>query len=370
MTSSNPLRALQDLGQSLWVDDLRRIWLTDGTLQRWVDEDGITGVTSNPAIFERSISAGGEYREQLAALAARGLAPAQVCETLALQDVCMAADLLAPVHEATGGREGFVSLEVSPLLADDTGQTLHEARRLWRELDRPNVMIKIPATAAGLPAIRELIAEAVNVNVTLIFGLERYAQVVEAFLGGLEARVSRGLGVADVASVASFFISRIDTAIDARLDALATPEGSALRGVAATACAQLAHGEYRRIITSERWDKLQQRGARPQRLLWASTSTKDPAYDELKYVEALIAADTINTVPRHTLDAYRQRGRPQLRLETSDDAPRRQLTALQRLGIDVEAAASTLEREGVRKFVDPYQKLLAAIASRSAASPA
>lgn len=370
MTSPNPLRSLSDLGQSLWVDDLRRIWLSDGTLQRWMDDDGITGVTSNPAILERSISAGGEYRQPLAELAARALAPAQVCETLALQDVRMAADLLAPVHEVSSGRDGFVSLEVSPLLADDTGETLHEARRLWRELDRPNVMIKVPATAAGVPAIRELIAEAVNVNVTLIFGLRRYAQVVDAFLDGLEMRVARGLGVADVSSVASFFISRIDTAIDARLDALATGEARALRGVAATACAQLAHGHYRRTIAGERWGRLQQRGARTQRLLWASTSTKDPAYDELKYVEALIAADTINTVPRQTLDAYRQRGRPQLRLGTSEEAARRQLAALQDLGIDMEATAGTLEREGVRKFVEPYQKLLAAIASRSAASPA
>lgn len=340
VTSPNPLRSLRDLGQSLWVDDLRRMWLTDGTLQRWVDEDGISGVTSNPAIFERSISGGGEYRQQLADLAARGLAPAQVCETLALQDVRIAADLLAPVHAASGGREGFVSLEVSPLLADDTGQTLHEARRLWRELDRPNVMIKIPATAAGVPAIRELIAEAVNVNATLIFGLDRYAQVVEAFLDGLETRVARGLGVADVASVASFFISRIDTAVDARLDALATPQGGALRG------------------------------ARTQRLLWASTSTKDPAYDELKYLEALIAAETISTVPRQTLDAYRQRGRPQLRLGNPEQAAHRQVAALQSLGIDLTATASTLEREGVRKFVEPYEKLLAAIASRSATSPA
>jgi len=364
---SNPLRELHRLGQSLWVDDIRRAWLTDGTLKGWIEADGIAGVTSNPAIFEKSISGAEEYRAAITRLGAQGSSAVQVYEELALEDVRAAAGLFGPLHRATAGRDGFVSLEVSPLLADDTTATLREARRLWQAFDRPNAMIKIPATAAGLPAISELIADGINVNVTLIFGLRRYGEVVAAFLTGLERRNARHLSVENIASVASFFLSRIDTAIDAQLDARATPASRALRGVAATACAKLAYRMYGEWSTSERWQRIQAHGAKTQRLLWASTSTKDPAYDDLKYVEALIGPDTVNTLPPVTLEAYRDHGQPAARLAEDAEQARAQLQARLQLGIDVEAVSVSLEREGVRKFVEPFERLLAAIEGQLAA---
>lgn len=357
----NALLQLRALGQSVWVDDIRRAWLQDGTLKGWIDADGLAGVTSNPAIFEKAILQGKEYGAQIAALAARGLPAVQIYETLAVEDLRAAADLFAPLHRSSGGTDGFVSLEVSPLLADDAAATVHEARRLWSSLDRPNAMIKVPATAAGLPAIRELIAEGINVNVTLIFGLARYGQVVEAFLSGLEARASRHMPLQGIASVASFFISRIDSAVDPRLDALATPDARALRGAAALALAQLAHGEFGKWTSGPRWQRLRDLGAQPQRLLWASTSTKDPAYDELKYVEALIAPHTVDTLPSATLAAYRGRGRPEVRLPADPAVAQRQVDALRGMGINLEEVAAQLEREGVRKFVEPFERLLAAI---------
>lgn len=357
----NPLLQLRAIGQSLWVDDIRRAWLTDGTVRSWIEEDGVAGMTSNPAIFEKAISAGEEYRGAVAALAARGLAPLQVYEELVLEDVRAAADVFAPVHQASGGADGFVSLEVSPLLADDTEGTLAEARRLWRALDRANTMIKVPATAAGLPAIRELIAEGINVNVTLIFGLRRYAEVAGMYVQGLERRVAQGLPVDRIASVASFFISRIDTAVDARLDALGTPQAAALRGGAAIAAARMAWRSFGEWTAAARWRELAARGAKPQRLLWASTSTKDPAYDALLYVEALAGPQTVNTLPRATLDAYRQGGRPEPRLQTGGEEAARCLQELQQLGIDMEEVAVMLERDGVHKFVEPFERLIAAI---------
>lgn len=357
----NPLLQLRAIGQSLWVDDIRRAWLTDGTVRSWIEEDGVAGMTSNPAIFEKAISAGEEYRGAVTALAARGLAPLQVYEELVLEDVRAAADVFAPVHQASDGADGFVSLEVSPLLADDTEGTLAEARRLWRALDRANTMIKVPATAAGLPAIRELIAEGINVNVTLIFGLRRYAEVARMYLQGLERRVAQGLPVDRIASVASFFISRIDTAVDARLDALGTPQAAALRGAAAIAAARMAWRSFGEWTAAARWRELAARGAKPQRLLWASTSTKDPAYDALLYVEALAGPQTVNTLPRATLDAYRQGGRPEPRLQTGGQEAARCLQELQQLGIDMEEVAVMLERDGVHKFVEPFERLIAAI---------
>lgn len=362
----NPLLQLRRLGQSLWVDDIRRVWLADGTVRRWIDDDGIAGITSNPAIFEKSISGGDEYREAVARLAAQGVAAMQVYEALALEDVRAAADLFAPVHRQSSGQDGFVSLEVSPLLADDTSGTVSEARRLWQAFDRPNAMIKVPATAAGLPAIRQLIADGINVNVTLIFGLRRYAEVVEAFLAGLEQRLDRDLPVS-VASVASFFISRIDTEVDARLDALATPAARALRGDVAIASARLAYEMFQHWTAEARWRRLAARGALPQRLLWASTSTKDPAYDALKYVEALAGAQTVNTLPRATLEAYRMRGQPTVRLLDDLDMARSCLRQLHELGIDPEVVATQLEREGVRKFVEPFDRLIAALGGPGAA---
>lgn len=356
----NPLLQLRQLGQSLWVDDIRRVWLADGTVRRWIDEDGIAGITSNPAIFEKAISGGDEYREAIARLARQGVTAMQAYETLALEDVRAAADLFAPLHTQSGGQDGFVSLEVSPLLADDTQGTVREARRLWQAFDRPNAMIKVPATAAGLPAIRQLIAEGINVNITLIFGLPRYEAVVDAFLAGLEQRRDSGLSV-QVASVASFFISRIDTAVDARLDALATPEAQALRGTVAIASARQAYRLYKAWTGSARWQRIAAHGASPQRLLWASTSTKDPAYDELKYVETLAGPQTVNTLPPATIAAYRKRGRPAPLLESDADASQSSLRRLHEMGIDAGEISTQLEREGVRKFVEPFDRLLAAL---------
>lgn len=368
VTSMNPLRQLQALGQSIWVDDIRRAWLADGTIRRWIEDDGIAGITSNPAIFEKSISQGEEYQASVAQLAAGGAAPAQICEALALEDVRAAADLFAPVHRATGGRDGFVSLEVAPTLADDTTGSLREARRLWQAFARPNAMIKVPATRAGLPVISALLAEGINVNVTLIFGLRRYAEVVEATLAGLEQRVAAGQPVAGIASVASFFISRIDTAVDARLDALGIAEARALRGTAAVASARLARHMFQEWTASARWQALQGRGAVAQRLLWASTSTKDPAYPALKYVEALVGPHTVNTLPRATLDAYREHGKPVLRLDADPASSREVLQSLQALGIELEEVAAVLEREGVQKFVDAFEALQAAV-RRQVAGP-
>lgn len=366
----NPLRELQDLGQSIWLDDIRRIWLTDGTLLRRIRDDGVTGVTANPAIFAQAIRGGTEYEAVIRRLAGEGMPALAIYEALALADVQGAADALAEVFATTGGRDGFVSLEVSPRLADDTEGTLREARRLWAALDRPNVLIKVPATPAGLPAIRALLAAGINVNVTLLFDLPRYREVVEAFLAGLEVRAEGGLPLARVASVASFFLSRIDTEVDARLDLLASDDARALRGQAAIASARLAYEVYREWSGSPRWRRLADRGARPQRLLWASTSTKDPAYPDTRYVEALIGPETIATLPGATLDAYRDHGRPALRLGEEPAAARALPQALSRLGIDLDAVGRKLERDGVRKFLEPFDALEVYLATRRAESAA
>lgn len=366
----NPLRALSRLGQSVWLDDLRRAWLEDGTLTRLIQQDGLAGVTSNPAIFARSMATGEEYRAEIGRLASKGLSAGAIYQALALHDVQAAADLFHPVFEARGGGDGFVSLEVSPHLADDTQATVREARRLWCAFGRPNAMIKVPATRAGLPAIRTLIAEGVNVNVTLLFGLARYREVVDAFLSGLEQRARADQPLEQAASVASFFLSRIDTLVDARLDALGTSAAQALRGRAAIASARLAYAWYGEWTAGERWQQLASRGARAQRLLWASTSTKSPAYPDTCYVEALIGPHTVNTMPHATLDAYRDHGQPALRLSDNLDDARATLRALQDLGIDPEAIGSQLEREGVQKFIEPFDQLHVALAGRVRASGA
>jgi transaldolase len=352
----NPLQDLHRLGQSVWLDDIRRRWIRDGTLARWIAEDGLAGVTSNPAIFEKAINAGDEYDAEIRTLANGGHSAGQIYERLILDDVRAAADLFKPVYEAACA-DGFVSLEVSPHLADDTVATVVEARRLWRTFGRPNAMIKVPGTTAGVPAIRQLLTEGINVNVTLLFGLARYREVVDAFLEGLEQRRAAGGSVAHVSSVASFFLSRIDSLVDARLDRLARPDAHHLRGSAAIAYARLAYSHYREWSASERWRRLSASGARPQRLLWASTSTKDPAYADTKYVEALVGPGTVTTLPLATLEAYRDHGHPAIRLEQDIDVARSTVQGLRDLGIDLEAASQQLEREGVQKFIEPFDKL-------------
>lgn len=363
----NPLRKLAQLGQSVYLDEIGRGMLRTGDLARLIEEDGLHGVTSNPAIFEKAIARTNDYDGAIADLAAGGLDVVQIYETLAIEDVQAAADLFAERYRASDGRHGFVSLEVAPDLADDAAGTVAEARRLWERLDRPNVFIKVPGTEAGLAAIERLTGEGINLNVTLLFGLRRYVDVAEAYLRGLEARAERGEPLHAIASVASFFLSRIDVAIDPELDLLAAAGGpratqaEALRGTAAIASAKGAWQRYVEAFGGERFARLEALGARPQWLLWASTGTKDPAYPATMYVEPLIGADTVTTLPRETLDAYRAKGEPASRLEEGLDAAAAQLDALAELGIDLDTVTATLEREGVAKFVAPFGALMNAL---------
>lgn len=360
----NPLLELKALGQSVWLDDLRRGWLEDGTLKRLIREDGLDGMTSNPAIFAKAMIDGEDYDESIDALEARNAGAPEIYEALALQDVGRAADVFRPAYDSSDGLAGLVSIEVSPHLAADTAGTVAEGRRLWQRLERPNVMIKVPGTRAGLPAITELLAAGVNVNVTLLFSVQRYREVVTAFLDGLERRQETGHSLERLASVASFFLSRIDTLVDRRLDELGSDEAGALRGQAAIASARLAYRHYGEWTAGARWRALAGSGARPQRLLWASTSTKDPIYSDVKYVEALVAPDTINTMPRKTLAAYRDHGQPEVRIAHELAAAESLPGNLRELGIDLEDVAATLEEEGVRKFVEPYDALLEYLGDR------
>lgn len=360
--AENPLREIRRLGQSIWLDHIERELIASGRLRRMIEHDGLTGLTSNPAIFEKAMSRPGAYDAAIRARAAIGHDAKALYEVLALEDVQAAADVFAPVYAATRGEDGYVSLEVSPYLAHDTQATVVEARRLWRAFDRPNAMIKVPATRAGLEAIRTLLFEGVNVNVTLLFGLTRYGEIVEAFLDAMEARAASGAPVENVASVASFFLSRIDTLVDAKLAAMGAT--AALRGQAAIAAARLAYRHYRHWTGTERWRRLAETGVRPQRLLWASTSTKSAAYSDIKYVEALIGPQTVNTLPIETLDAYRDHGRPALRLEENLEQAEDVLDALREIGWPLDEIAVQLEQDGVRKFSEPFDRLLAALDRR------
>jgi transaldolase len=359
--TTNPLRRLRELGQSAWLDYIDRNLIENGGLDSLIREDGLAGVTSNPAIFEKAITGGREYETPLRALARRGLDNAAVLETLMLEDVGRAADLLRPVYDQTHGADGFVSIEVSPHLARDAAATIAEAKRLWSALARPNIMIKVPATQEGLPAIRGLIASGVNVNVTLLFSVLRYRKVAAAFHAGLEDRARAGAPIRPVASVASFFLSRIDTFVDRHLDRIDREDARELRGQAAIASARLAYQAWKQFTATPEWHALAGQGARTQRLLWASTSTKDPDYDDLKYVEPLVGPATVNTLTPETLDAYRDHGNPRVRIEDELPDARAVPAMLAALGIDLEPVARDLEEEGIRKFVEPYEKTLAAI---------
>lgn len=356
----NPLKRLQEHGQSVYLDEIRRSWLEDGTLQELIDRDGLRGVTSNPAIFNKAIAQSGDYAAAIAALAARGATVEDAYEDLVVEDIGRAADMFRPTYDGSGGRYGFVSLEVSPEVAHDEEATYAEATHLWRRLGRPNVFIKVPATLAGLGAIRRLIADGVNVNVTLLFGLERYERVIDAYLAGLEDRLARGEGLRGVNSVASFFLSRFDVHVDPLLDAMGTPAALALRGRAAIAYAKVAYDVFSRRFSEAdpRWRRLAGAGARVQRLLWASTGTKDPSYPDTKYVEPLIGPETINTMPLETLNAYRDHGDPATRVTEGLDEAKRVIADLRALGIDLEEVATRLEEEGVEKFVTPFRSLL------------
>jgi transaldolase/glucose-6-phosphate isomerase len=369
----NPLTELQRYGQSVWLDYIRRSLITSGELRRLLDEDGLRGVTSNPAIFEKAIAGSADYELQLKELLRRhDLDAKSAYEVLAVHDIQDVADILRPIYESTGRRDGYVSLEVSPDLAHDTPGTLDEARRLWRTVSRDNVMIKVPATAAGIPAIKALIAEGINVNVTLLFSQEAYEAVAEAYLLGLEAVAATGGDVARVESVASFFISRIDSAIDALLEARLkatdnTLEQAQLKGLlgrVAMANAKLTYQRYKELYIGPRWAALARRGARSQRLLWASTSTKNPNFRDVIYVEELIGPDTVDTIPPATYDAFRDHGRPQPSLEDDLEDAQDTMDTLAEVGISMKQVADQLLADGVKIFVDAFAKLLAAVTAR------
>lgn len=361
----NRLRRLEAFGQSLWLDYIERALLANGGLERLIRDDGISGVTSNPAIFEKAMAQHAEYDAAIAEFARRGFDAQKIYEALVIEDVRLAADLLRGVYETSRRRNGYVSLEVSPHLAYDTAATLAEAKRLWNRVGRPNLMIKVPATQAGLPAIRQLIAAGINVNVTLLFGVARYREVAGSYLAGLEDRLANRGSIDHIASVASFFLSRIDTLVDGYLDRDGRAQAQVLRGRTAIACARLAYQEYQGLVGSSRWQVLATRGAHPQRLLWASTSTKDPAYDDVMYVEALIGADTVNTLPPETLAAYRDHGNPALRLEEGMNEARALPGQLAALGLELDKVSDELEHQGVQKFIEPYERLLAVLARRA-----
>jgi transaldolase/glucose-6-phosphate isomerase len=356
------LAALTEAGTSVWLDQIRRGLIEGGELQRLVVEDCLRGVTSNPAIFEKAILGSDEYDEQIAELAGEGLDARQIYEEIAIRDVQMAADVLRPVHDETGGTDGFVSLEVSPELAHETDATLEEARRFWERLDRPNVMIKIPGTPEGLPAIEEAIAAGINVNVTLLFSVAAYEKVIEAFIRGLERRHAAGEPV-DVHSVASFFVSRVDTEVDKRLEDI---DRSDLQGVAAVANARAAYARFRQVFDGERFAELRAAGAPVQRPLWASTGVKNPHYPETKYVDALVAPHTVNTMPMQTLLAAAEKA--EISGATADLDPSEDLAGLADAGIDLEDVTDKLLRDGITAFVTPFEKLIAGVeSSREAA---
>jgi len=361
---TNPLIALSDMGQSIWLDYIDRKILQDDTIEELIETDRVAGLTSNPAIFEKAIAQGGVYSDAIKRLQSSGASVEDMYDELVLTDISMAADAFRPVYEASKGRDGFVSIEVSPLLARNTEATLAEARELWGRLSRPNILIKVPGTREGIPAIRQLLIEGVNVNVTLLFSVGRYLEVLTAYTEALEVRHRAGLPLNGITSVASFFLSRIDTRVDSLLDEIIRDGGERAetayecRGRAAIASAAFAYHRFTQAMAEDRWLKLATAGARVQRLLWASTGTKDPLYSDVKYVEALIAPDTINTVPLATLNAYRDHGRPALNMDDNIAKAPEIMHCLAGLGINLRAVDDALEEEGIEKFIKPYQSLL------------
>lgn len=372
---ASQIKKLHDFGQAPWLDFVERRFLQDGGLAKLVEEDGVTGVTSNPAIFEKAIAKGDAYEPQLAELfrAQRNASISEAYEALVIKDIQDAADTLRPVYDKLGARDGYVSLEVSPYLAESTESTIAEAQRLWSEVDRPNLMIKVPGTQAGVTAVRRLVEDGLNINITLLFSQDSYTAVAMAFVEGLEARLARGEPIDRIASVASFFVSRIDSAIDAKIDQrfeAGDPEAEALkmlRGRVAIANAKLAYQWYLGFVASERWKALAAQGAMPQRLLWASTGTKDPAYPDTLYVDNLIGPDTVNTLPPKTLDAFRSHGTLVPSLTADVDGARRTLAEAERLGLDLASVANGLVRDGVSQFSDAADALLGAVAVKRAA---
>ncbi|WP_151088465.1 transaldolase [Hymenobacter baengnokdamensis] len=373
----NPLVDIRRLDQSLWLDFISRKVLTNGELKKRIDEDALRGVTSNPAIFEKAIGGSADYDDTIAAQARQGKSAEEIYVGLAVADVQAACDLFRPLYDShDNSSDGYVSLEVSPKLAHDTAGTIAEGRQLWKDVSRPNVMIKVPATLEGLPAIRQLISEGINVNVTLIFGLDRYKAVAEAFISGLEDRVKAGQSLASIDSVASFFLSRIDVLIDPQLEKMAAEGGEkgqlaqSLVGEVALASAKEAYQLYKGIFAGARWEALASKGAHTQRLLWASTGNKNPKYDDLKYVENLIGPKTVNTIPVETMDIFKQKGHPADRLEQGLAKAQQVLRDLPKVGLDLDAQTAQLEKEGVQKFIEPFGKLIDSVEKKRQAAVA
>jgi transaldolase len=361
----NPLVRLGELGQSPWYDYITRDLIASGELARLIREDGLRGMTSNPTIFEKAVAGSRSYDDDIVRLSRAGRSPAEIFESLAVADVRAACGAFGDLHRETRGLDGQVSLEVSPALANDTAATIHEAERLWSAVDRPNAMIKIPGTEAGLPAITRCIADGISVNVTLLFSVERYAGVIEAWLSGMEQRLDRGLPLEPVASVASFFVSRVDGRVDALLDRAGANDPSPLRGQIAIANAGSAYRLFEWSLGTPRWHRLAKAGARPQRPLWASTSTKDPRYPDTYYVEALVAPRTVNTLPPETFAAYHDHGRPAVRIREAIAKAPAQMKALATAGIDLASITRELEADGVAKFAASYQSLLSGIEAKA-----
>jgi transaldolase len=371
----NPLKKLESFDQSIWLDYIRRDLFSSGELRRLIDDDGLRGMTSNPSIFEKAIAESHIYDQDIREQAVKNKNVQAIYEALSQRDVQSAADEFRSVYEKTDGKDGYVSLEVNPHLAHDTKRTIEEARQLWAALNRSNVLIKVPATSEGLPAIQLLISEGINVNVTLLFGLPRYRQVVEAYIAGLEARAAQGKPVKHVASVASFFVSRIDALVDSLLEKIIAQGGQKavlaikVHGQVAVASAKAAYQIYMEIFGGNRFKKLADEDARVQRLLWASTSTKNPDYSDVKYIESLIGRDTINTIPPETIDAYRDHGDPKLRLDQDVNEAAWIMERLPELGINIDKVTQQLEDEGIKKFKEPFDKLMEILAQKNPELP-
>lgn len=367
------LLKLAKLGQSYWIDNLTRHMIISGELQRRIEEQDLRGITSNPSIFNKAITSSDDYDAQIQDLLSEGRSPAEIYEVLVTADVQNACNILRPVYDRLAGQDGFVSLEVSPHLAHDTEGSIKEARRLWEEVNRPNLFIKIPGTVEGVPAIEELLFEGININITLLFSIESYEAVAYAYLNALERRLKAGRSVDKIASVASFFLSRIDVLVDQLLShrippgqrSATTPYPENLLGKAAVANAKLAYQHFKQIIHSGRWKALETEGACVQRMLWASTSTKNPAYRDVMYVEPLIGPHTINTMPEKTITAFADHGIAAETVEENVGESRKILLDLERLEIDFKAATIQLENEGIQKFIDPYDALLESVGAQS-----
>lgn len=360
------LHTLAEVGQSVWLDFIQRSLITSGGLQAYVDK-GLRGITSNPSLFQKAIAQSNEYDEQIQRLAIQGKSAEEIYEELTIEDTRLAADVLRPVFEQTGGMDGFFSLEVNPHLAHDLPGTVNEAIRLFTWVDRPNVMIKVPATAEGVLAFQELIEEGININVTLMFSLQQYDQIAEAYLTAMENRLAKAYGLKKIASVASIFVSRLDTKVDKMLESFVTPKAKSLQGTIAIANAKMAYQRYKQYFQGERWQRLANEGARMQRVLYGSTSTKNPEYPELLYVDNLIGPDTVNTIPPKTLEAFLDHGTVALTLESHLEEARAQLESLPELGINLYDITQELLDEGVEEFNKPYDALIKAIEEKKLA---